>query len=154
MALIDAGHGERAAVIESRLASSLVSDERAAGKLLTGEALRVKGKARDAVSVYQEALRARDSWLGHFGLGLAFLDAHAFAEAYAEFETCVTRRGDAADYWLPSLHLVPPAFYYLARAQDGLGNPEAVATYGRFLAIEPDAQGDPLVDDAKRRAKR
>jgi tetratricopeptide (TPR) repeat protein len=134
--LVDAGRLDRAAPIQSRLSGSLVSDE------------------RDAVPVFQDALHMRESWLGQYGLALAYFDAGAFAEAYTELQTCFARRGEAADYWLPSAHLITPVLYYLARAEEALGNPEAGATYARFLALEPDAQGDPLALDAKKRAAR
>jgi serine/threonine protein kinase/tetratricopeptide (TPR) repeat protein len=151
---IEAGREDRAATFHSRLDGSLLADERAAAKLLTGESLRAKGRAREAVASYQEGLRILDSWLGHFRLGLAYLDMQAFPEAYNELQTSMARRGEAAIYWVPSAHLVPPIFYYLARAQEGLGSPEATATYKAFLALEPDAQGDPLAEDAKRRVGR
>jgi tetratricopeptide (TPR) repeat protein len=143
------------AAIEARLLASLVSDERAAGKLVAADALRAQGKARDAVAEYQEALRMRESWLGRLGLGRAYLDAQAFEEAYTELHTCFQRRGDAANYWLPSVHLVPPVVYYLARSQEGMGDAaQARATYERFLALEPDAQEDALAADARRRIGR
>ena len=93
-----------------------------------------------------------DSWFAHFGLARAYLDMRAYPEAYTELQICLRRRGEAAHFWLPSLFLVPPITYYLARAQEGIGSPEASATYKAFLAMEPEEQGDPLAADARKRA--
>jgi tetratricopeptide (TPR) repeat protein len=151
---IDAGHADRVAAAVSRLASSPLAEERAAGKMLAAETMRVQKRPRDAVAAYEESLRLFDWWLGHYGLGLSYLDAGAFAEAHAELKTCWARRGQAAAYWLPSAHLVPPVLYYLARAEEGMGTPEAWKTYALFLDIEPDDQGDLLAADTRRRLER
>jgi hypothetical protein len=124
------------------------------GYVLTGEVLRASGKTDAAVAAFQEALGARDSWLGHYGLGRAYLDAGVYAKADAEFSLCLKQRGRAANYYLPSAHLIPPAVYYRGRAQEGMGSAEAKATYAQFLAMEPEAQDDRLAQDARRRLAR
>ena len=56
-------------------------------------------------------------WWGDAGVG------HS-AEALAELEQCVKRRGEATDAFfsdMPTLRYLPTAYYYLARAQEGLG---------------------------------
>ncbi|HEX8791325.1 MAG TPA: protein kinase [Polyangiaceae bacterium] len=149
---IEAHHPERAAAITTRLSGSLSPDDRAMGQRLAGEALRARGKAREAVTALQESLSTRDAWLTHFALGRAYMDLGAMQEAYTELQTCVQHRGDAADYWMPSAHLVPPAVYWLARAEEAIGNPEAANTYAQYLAMVAPAQDDPLAADAARRA--
>jgi len=149
---IEARHPERAAPIAARLSGSLAGDDRAVGQRLAGEALRARGRAREAVTALQESLRTRNTWLAHYALGRAFLDLGAYPEAYSELQTCVQHKGDAADYWTPSAHLVPPAVYYLARAEESMGNPEAAATYAQYLAMVAPAQDDPLAADAMRRS--
>ncbi len=51
----------------------------------------------------------------------------------------------------PSLRYVAPLTYYLARAQEGIGSPDAQASYEAFLAMQPESEKDPLVDDARKR---
>ena len=55
---------------------------------------------------------------------------------------------------IPTLRYLPPLTYYLARAQEGMGTPEAAASYRAFLEMQPEAEHDPLVDDARKRLKR
>jgi hypothetical protein len=89
-------------------------------------------------------------------LARAALDAQRFGEANDELRTCVARRGELAvgidD--VPTLRQVPPLTFYLARAQEGLGNREASATYAAFLAMlhDPDP-ADPLVIEARRHVR-
>jgi serine/threonine-protein kinase len=149
---IDAGHPEKVLAAEARLDKSLVPDERASSKVLAAEALRVSGHARDAVTTYLAAIQNADSWLARFGLGLSYFDLHAYAEAYTELQTCWSRRGEAANYWLPSTHLVPPVLYWLARAEEAIGNPGAPATYAKFLALRAGRPDDALAADATRRS--
>ena len=91
-------------------------------------------------------------------LGRAYLAAgtsHA-AEALAEFERCLKRRGEASDAFIddmPTLRYLPPAYYWLARAQESVGSAvEARKNYEQFLTLRADADSpDPLVVDARRR---
>jgi hypothetical protein len=52
---------------------------------------------------------------------------------------------------VPTYRLVPPVYYYLGRAQEGLKSPAAADSYKTFLAIKEKSGGDPLVADARRR---
>jgi tetratricopeptide (TPR) repeat protein len=122
--------------------------------LLRAEALRATGKIREAVDAYEARLREDDSWFGHYGLAHAYLDLRAYREAYAELATCFARRGEAVAFWLPSLHLVPILRYELAVALEGLGSPDAPDAFKAFLAMEPEAQKDPLVGEARKRVPR
>ena len=73
----------------------------------------------------------------------------------AELDLCAKRAGEVTDVFVadtPSLRYLPPAFYWLARAQDAMGVATARATYSRFLALRAEADPpDPLALDAKRR---
>ncbi len=150
---VAAGCETRALALAGRLEQSLSVDERVYGSLLRAEALRLGGRPRDAVTAYEQAAHVQDTWFGRYGLARAYLDLHAYPEAYGELQKCLTRRGEAANFFLPSAHLVPPVTYYLARAREGIGSADASATYEAFLAMEPEAQHDPLADDARRRAR-
>ncbi len=123
-------------------------------KLISAEALIKKGKPREAVLTLEEAQKLANTWLGHYDLGRAYLDAGAYTEASSEFDTCLKRRGEVTSVFLddvPSYHLLPPVYYYQARAQEGLKSPGAADSYRAFLAIKEKGAGDPLVADATKR---
>jgi hypothetical protein len=53
---------------------------------------------------------------------------------------------------VPSYHVLPPIYYYLGRAQEGLGSAAAAESYQKYLEIkEKEDWGDPLVKDARQR---
>jgi hypothetical protein len=57
-------------------------------------------------------------------LGLAYLQAGYYAEALAEFETCMKRRGEATALLIddmPTFRRLAPLPALLTRAQNGLG---------------------------------
>jgi tetratricopeptide (TPR) repeat protein len=107
-----------------------------------------------------ESLRAMDAghshdlWVTHATLGQAELDASAFEDAERDLEVCLSRIGESADAFLdttPSLRYLPRVRYALARAREGMGRSDAKDAYEAFLAMEPNAQHDPLVVDARQR---
>ena len=92
--------------------------------------------------------------MGRYDAALAYLAAGAYAEAHAELEVCLKRRGEATALFLdesPTYHLFPPVYYYLGRAQEGLKSPAAAESFKQFLAIEAKGAGDPMIADARRR---
>src|SRR5258708_21597381 len=89
-------------------------------KLIAGEAQLKKGNAREAVNVFQQAQKLGDTWLAHFDLGRAYLDAGAFTEASSELDVCIKRRGEATSIFFdhrPSYHYLPATYFskYLTR---------------------------------------
>jgi eukaryotic-like serine/threonine-protein kinase len=151
---IAAGQDAKALQIVAPLSQRLASEPQAYAKLISGEAQLKKGNARDALNSFQEAQKLADTWLGHFDMGRAYLDAGAFTEASSEFDICLTRRGEATSVFLddvPSYHVLPPVYYYQGRAREGLNSPGAAESYKIFLAIKEKGAGDPLVADAQRR---
>jgi serine/threonine-protein kinase len=122
--------------------------------LVTAEARRVEGKAAEAVRVLEEARSLGDFWITHLALGQAELERGAFDEANRELELCSSRSGQGAMALVdatPTLRYLPGVRYALARAREGLGRQDAKDAYEAFLAMEPSAQGDPLVLDARKR---
>ena len=112
------------------------------------------GEPQRAISLFGEAQELIDSWIGRYLLGQAYLAAEAYTEAYSEFEACLKRRGEATAVFLddvPSYYYFPPVYYWLGRAQEGLGSPGATDSYRTFLAIKESGDGTPLVADARRR---
>ncbi len=152
---IAAGQEEKALQLVAPLAQKLEAEPQVYAKLIAGEAQLKKGDARDALNSFQEAQKLADTWLGHFDMGRAYLDAGAFTEASSEFDVCLKRRGEATSLFLddvPSYHVLPTVYYYQGRAREGLNSPGAAESYKTFLAIKEKGVGDPLVADAQRRS--
>ena len=88
-------------------------------------------------------------------LGMAYVQAGAYAEALSEFDVCQRRRGEAMAVYLddvPTARYLAPLPYWLGRAQEGLGQrAAAVASYRKYLSHRPDAAADTLAADARRR---
>jgi tetratricopeptide (TPR) repeat protein len=120
------------------------------------------GRFREAVGILEAGIAA-DRKAEHGGdavaklvvLARAYFEAGHFAEALAEFDTCVTRKGETTDVFFtdtPSLRYMPQAYYWLARAQEGVGADAARKSYQAFLAWRGDADpADALAADARRR---
>jgi len=122
--------------------------------LIEGEVLIKRGHPREALAKFEDARKLADSWLMRFDRGQAYLTLNAFTEAESDLEACVKRRGEATAVFLddvPTFHHFPPVYYYLGRAQEGLGSKSAPESYKQFLAIKTKGDGDPLVADARRR---
>ena len=95
-----------------------------------------------------------DTWFGRFLLGCACLEAEEFSEAYSEFEKYLKRRGEATSVHfkdLPTYRYLPPVYYYLGRAQEGLKSPAASDSYETFLLIKEKGDGDWMVENARQR---
>jgi tetratricopeptide (TPR) repeat protein/predicted Ser/Thr protein kinase len=151
---IAAGQEEKALQLVAPLSQSLEAEPQVYAKLIAGEAQLKKGNAHDALNSFQDAQKLADTWLGHFDMGRAYLDAGAFTEASSEFDLCLERRGEATSVFLddvPSYHVLPAVYYYQGRAREGLNSPGAAESYKTFLAIKEKGAGDPLVADAQRR---
>ncbi|HWZ76247.1 MAG TPA: hypothetical protein VNX87_06900, partial [Candidatus Sulfotelmatobacter sp.] len=151
---IAAGQDAKALQLVAPLSQRLETEPQAYAKLIAGEAQLKKGNARDALNSFQEAQKLADTWLGHFDMGRAYLDADAFTEASSEFDICLNRRGEATSVFLddvPSYHVLPAVYYYQGRAREGLNSPGAAESYKTFLSIKEKGAGDPLVADAQRR---
>jgi tetratricopeptide (TPR) repeat protein/predicted Ser/Thr protein kinase len=151
---IGANQEVKALQLVAPLSQRLETEPQIYAKLIAGEAQLKKGNARDALSSFQEGQKLADTWLGHFDLGRAYLEAGAFTEASSEFDVCLKRRGEATSVFLddvPSYHVLPAVYYYQGRAREGLNSPGAAESYRTFLAIKEKGAGDPLVADAQRR---
>jgi len=152
--LLEAGEESRAQAVASQLSAAIEPEPQLYGKLIEGEALLRRGSTRDALARFEDAKRLGDAWLVRFNRGRANLELGAFTEAGADLEVCLKRRGEATAVFLddvPTFHYFPPVYYYLGRAQEGLGSAGAAESYKQFVAIKTNGDGDPLVADARRR---
>jgi hypothetical protein len=92
--------------------------------------------------------------LARFDLGMAYVQAGAYAEAVSELELADKRRGEAMAMFLddwPTVHQAVALKYWLGRAHEGIGAIQvARQNYQSFLSIRL-AATDPLARDAQKR---
>lgn len=151
---LEAGQEAKAAAIAAELGRRLEPVPQAFARLMEGELQLKRGRAREAIQLFQEAQKLSDTWLGRFDLGRAYLEAGAFPQADSEFDKCLKRRGEASDVFFDELqtyHYFPPVHYYLGRAREGLNSPGAADAYRAFLALREKGGADPLLADARKR---
>jgi tetratricopeptide (TPR) repeat protein/tRNA A-37 threonylcarbamoyl transferase component Bud32 len=153
----EAGALPKASAIATELLDSLQLESQAYGKLLEGIVLLERGAARAAVRTLQEANKMLDTWIGHFDLGRAYLEAKAFPQADSEFDRCLKRSGEALSLFLdeePTSGYLPPVHYYLGRSREGIGTAAFADAYRHYLTIRHQADTDPLAADIRRRLRR
>lgn len=151
--LIEAGEEKKALTVAGQLGARLEPDPQMYAGLLRGETEIRRRNYREAIARLKEARKLADSWLVRYALGRAYLEAGSFAEADAEFDACIKRRGEAAAVYLdevPTFRVFPPVYYYLGRTRDALKSAGAADAFKTFLALQT-GEGGPLVADARRR---
>jgi serine/threonine protein kinase/tetratricopeptide (TPR) repeat protein len=155
--LIEAGQDAKAQEIARKMGSELAPELRAWSKLIEGEIQLRRGKSQAAMDLFQEAQKLADTWIGRLDLGRAYLDGGHFAEAASEFDACEKRKGEATSVFfddVPSFRYYPQVYYYRAQVLEGLKSKDAGDLYKAFLTIKSKADaGDPMVADARRKAK-
>ena len=155
LVFLNAGQDDKARSLQAELFKKPQPEPRVYAKLIGGEMSRARGDIGNAVNLFHEAKDSIDTWIGHFFLGLAYMDAEDYTAAYSEFETCLKRGGEAASVFfndIPSYRYLSPVYYYLGRAQEGLGSGAASESYNKFLKVkEKDDGSDSMVKDARRR---
>ncbi|MGH9567376.1 MAG: tetratricopeptide repeat protein, partial [Candidatus Angelobacter sp.] len=152
---IAAGDVAKAGKLALLLAARIEPDPQMYGQLLQGNVALKHGQIKEAIQDFDKAQKISNSWLGHLYLGEAYLQNASFTEADSELELCLKRRGEASAVFLddtPTFRMMPPAYYYLARAQEGLKSPAAAETYRAFLKMQPNGAGE-LITDARRRVE-
>jgi tetratricopeptide (TPR) repeat protein len=159
MVLTDTGDVRTAKELATQLNNMLQSQTSSYAQLITGHiALREK-RLGDALEAFREAQKKHDSWFAHLMLGRAYLEAARFAEAAAEFDACVKRKGEAIDVFfenVSTIRYLPPVYFWLGRAQQGLGAVAAAKeSYEQFLKLRSDAvPPDALAAEASQQLKK
>jgi len=152
---IQAGKEESAQTIALELSNRLGPEPQAYGKIIEGKILKKSGRIQEAIGLFNQAQEILDTWLGRFSLGKAYLDIEAYPDAHNELKACLDRQGEATSVFfndVPSLHYLALIYYYLGRAQEGLGSDAAAESYQTFLKIKANSDnGDSLVEDCIRR---
>jgi tetratricopeptide (TPR) repeat protein len=154
-AFVEAGDVSRALPLVTAMASEILAEPRAYAKIVEGEIALKNKDPRRAIEVLTEANTLLDTWLGHFDLGRAYLDAQQFPQADSEFDRCLKRRGEALQLILgdePTYAHVPPVYYYQGRVREGLKSEGAVASYREYLKFRGNSTDDPLLSEIRKRA--
>ena len=154
-ALVEAGEVARARAVAEELASEFQAEARAYAKIIEGGAALKDGDPREAITLLTEANKLLDTWLGHFDLGRAYLDAGGYLQAEGEFDRCLTRRGEALSLFLdeePTYGHFPPVYYYQGRVREEMNNAAFADSYRTYLDIRGNAGEDPLLPDVRQRA--
>ena len=155
--LLRAGQQEKALQIAADLEKLLQRGSTSYARLIAGEVALENGRFQEAIEAFRDAQKRSDSWFGRFLLGKAYVAAGGhFPEALAELELAAKRAGETTDVFIDdmsTLRYLPPAYYWLARAQEGSGViAPARLNYERFLKLRTEADPpDPLATDATRR---
>ena len=119
-AFIAAGRPARAMDVATDLDNRLEAEPRAYGALLRGEVALAAGRAREAFTEFEAAQKLKDTWMGTFNLGRAYLALGEFIDAGTEFDRCLSRRGEATALFLddlPTYRVMAPLDDYLRRAK-------------------------------------
>ena len=149
------GKESEAAGIASVLSQRLESQSRAYGNIIEGETATRRKRPVDAITLFRAASKLTDLWLARMDLGIAYIEAGHYAEGFSELDQCLKRRGEASAIFLddvPTFRYLATLPYWLARAQEGLGQlPAAAGNYKTYLQIRAAAGRDPLAADARRR---
>ena len=140
----------------SGAAGGPATEPEAYAKIVEGEIALANDDPRQAIKLLTEANALADTWLGHFALGLAYLKVPAFAQADAEFDQCLNRRGEAVSLFFdeqPTYGFLPPVFYYQGIAREGLNRADSVESFAEYMNLRRKSTEDPLMLEVRRRVK-
>ena len=152
---VEAGATARAGTLSAGLGEELQPEPQAYALIIDGLTALKNGNPRRAIKDLTEANTLFDTWLGHFDLGRAYLEAGSFIQADAEFDRCIKRRGEAVSLFLdeePTFGYFPTAYYFQGRARQGLNTAGFAESYRSYLTIRGQSKEDALVPDVRRRA--
>ena len=150
---VEANNTDRARKLAASLAAELPAEPQAYAKIIEGEIALKSGDLRQAIKLLTEANTILDTWLGHFDLGRAYLQAKAFPQADSEIDRCIKRRGEALALFAdeePTFGYFPVVYYYQGRIRQGLNNAGFADSYRNYLKIRGQSTEDPLVRETKK----
>lgn len=151
---VDAGELGKAKKLATALGSEMTEEPQAYAKIIEGTVALKSGDARKAIEVLTEANKVLDTWIGHYDLARAYLEAGAFVDADAELDRCITRRGESLELWLnnvPTSGYFPTIYYLQGRVREGLKSPGYAESYRTYVSIRGNAAEDPLIPETRRR---
>jgi tetratricopeptide (TPR) repeat protein len=151
---VEADDIARARPLMASLAAELQAEPQAYAKLVEGGIAVKSGDPRLAIKLLSEANMVLDTWIGHYDLGRAYLEAGAFIQADSEFDRCLGRRGEALALFLdeePTYAYLPSVYYYQGRVREGLKIAGAAESYKNYLGFRGQSKEDPLLPEVRRR---
>jgi len=151
---IQAGDKPLAAKLAAGLAKELLAEPRAYAKIVEGGIALDGGDAAQAITLFTDANTLFDTWMGHFDLGRAYLEAGALPQADSEFDRCIGRRGEVLALFLdeePTFGYLPPVYYYQGRVRQAMKINGFGDSYKQYLAIRGSSTNDRLAIDARKR---
>jgi tetratricopeptide (TPR) repeat protein/predicted Ser/Thr protein kinase len=145
--LASAGDAKAASAIAASLRSEPAPEPKVYSQLIDGEVYLQKRDAQHAIELFTEAGRTLDTWIGHFKLARAYLEARMFTEADSELDACIRRRGEVLEMMDdgPTSGYFPAVYYYRGRVRQALNSPEFAESYRQYKAIRGAAGEDPLL---------
>ena len=153
--LAEAGEIEKARIHAFELASSIAAEPQAYGKIIEGVIALKKGELQNAITILNDANKVLDTWLGHFDLGRAYLQAGANAQADSEFDKCIKRSGEALSLMVdeePTYGYFPPVYYFQGRVREAMNTAGYADSYREYLKIRGKFSEDPLLLEIRKRA--
>jgi len=153
-AFVAAGNAARAGTEAASLASEPESEPQAYARILEANIAMAGGDALRAVGLLEEANKLFDTWIGHFDLGRAYLEAGRHLQADSEFDTCLKRRGEALALFIdeePTYAFLPSLYYYQGRVRESLGTQGFRESYRQYLSIRGGSPEDQLARDIRGR---
>jgi tetratricopeptide (TPR) repeat protein len=151
---VELGEFAKAQKLATSLSAALSSEAQAYGKIVQGLIALKRKDNNEAIRQITAANNLLDTWIGHYDLGQAYLNAGAFTEADSEFDACLKRKGEAIELFMdnvPTYAYFPPVYYYEGRAREGLKSQGFADFYKSYLSIRGQSPEDPLVTDARHR---
>ena len=151
---IETGDLPKAQELAVSLSSDIRPEPQAYAMIIDGLLLLQRSERVEAIKRFTEANNLLDTWIGHFDLGRAYVEAGAFTEATSEFDRCLNRRGETLALFLdevPTAAYFPPLYYYRGRAEEGLGRSDAADSYQKFVSIQEKGDGGTMFQDARKR---
>jgi eukaryotic-like serine/threonine-protein kinase len=152
---VAAGRVDAAATHAAALEKQVQKRSRALAAVIRAEISLAGKRPVEAIDALTAARGLADLWLVRYTLGRAYVEQERYAEAIAELEACQKRIGEATDVFLddwPTFRYTVPLKYWLARAQQGLGQADsAKKNYDAYLALRGQVAGDALAADVRKR---
>ena len=151
----ETGDLPRARAAMAALAAELQDEPVALARVLEGNIALAEKKPRDAIRAFEAANDIVDTWIAHYELGRAYLAVGLLTQADSEFDSCLTRRGEALSLFLddePTFAYLPALYFYQGRVREDLKTARFAEAYRTYLNIRGAAGEDPLLAEARRRA--
>jgi hypothetical protein len=153
--LVDAGQIERARELAEKLRSEFEKEPQAYATIVDGDIALKTHNPREAVNLFVKANGLFDTWVGHFVLGRAYLEAGAFTQSDSEFDRCIARRGEALALFLdeePTYgYFMPDVYYFQGRVREGMKSARFSESYQKHLAIRGTSSEDAIAAEVRRR---